>query len=52
MVYKFKTGYFSKISAQTAGEELARLNEQGIKTPRGVLDASRDENAPLHPAFE
>lgn len=41
------------IDAQTAGEELTRIHaEHGRLTPRDVVDESRPEDAPLHPAFE
>lgn len=42
------------VSAQVAGEELRRIEEanDGILRPRDVVDESRPEEAPLHPAFE
>ncbi|RHF51452.1 hypothetical protein DW674_06710 [Mitsuokella multacida] len=52
MVYQYKVPY-AKVSAQTAGEELARIEkENGSLTPELVVDESREENAPLHPVFE
>ena len=52
MVYQYKVPY-AKVSAQTAGEELARIErEKGALTPELVVDESREEKAPLHPAFE
>lgn len=52
MVYQYKVPY-AKVSAQTAGEELARIEkEKGSLTPELVVDESREENAPLHPVFE
>lgn len=52
--YKFKDGWNPKnVSAQTVGEECERLanTDEGL-TSQTLLDASRDENAPLHNAFE
>lgn len=52
MVYQYKVPY-ARVSAQTAGEELARIEEEkGLLTPELVVDASRAESAPLHPVFE
>ena len=52
MVYEYKVPY-EKVSAQEAGEELARIEcEHGGLTPELVVDASRAESAPLHPVFE
>lgn len=52
MVYEYKVPY-TKVSAQEAGEELARIErEHGGLTPELVVDASRVESAPLHPVFE
>lgn len=52
MVYQYKVPY-ARVSAQTAGEELARIEcEHGGLTPELVVDASRAESAPLHPVFE
>lgn len=52
MVYQYKVPY-AKVSAQTAGEELARIEkENGSLTPELVVDESRGEDAPLHPVFE
>lgn len=55
MVFQFKQGLGSlfPVSAQTAGEELARIHEKrGSLTPSGIVDESRTEQAPLHPVFE
>lgn len=52
MVYRYKTGYFNKVPAQIAGEEIHRLYEEGKSQPKDIVDASRPEDAPLHPAFE
>ena len=51
-VYKWKTGARLRVSAQTAGEECARLERMGRLTPPELVDASRPEDAPLHSAFE
>lgn len=51
-VYKWKTGARLRVSAQTAGEECARLERAGRLTPSELVDASRPEDAPLHGAFE
>ena len=55
--YQFTKGLkeFSEdaITAQDAGEELARIHaERDRLTPQVVVDESRPEDAPLHPAFE
>jgi hypothetical protein len=50
----FKNGYRIKgINAQTAGEELARIEKHRgeLKAP-DVVDEARPEDALLHPAFE
>lgn len=52
MVYKYKTGYFNKVPAQVAGEEIRRLYDEGKNKPKDIVDASRPEDAPLHPVFE
>jgi len=52
MIYQFKSGSFIRADAQIAGEMCERLAEQGTLTPRSLLDANRDENAPLHNCFE
>ena len=51
--YAFKHGVRYSIDAETAGKELARIQkEHGVTTPGAVVDASRPEDAPLHPVFE
>ena len=52
MVYQYKTGFFNKVPAQVAGEEINRLYNEGKSQPKDIVDASRPEDAPLHPAFE
>lgn len=52
--YEFTSNIgFKKVSAQTVGEVCEELerSEAGL-TPQSLLDASRNENAPLHNAFE
>lgn len=49
----FKEFHEDGIAAQDAGEELARIHaERDRLTPQVVVDESRPEDAPLHPAFE
>ena len=51
--YEFSGGSgFRKIDAQTVGEICEELENSGTGlSPRSLLDASRDENAPLHGCF-
>ena len=51
--YEF-SGYMRgcKVTAQEVGEVCEQLEKQGELSPKTLLDASRDENAPLHNAFE
>lgn len=52
-VYSDGTDHISGVDAQTAGEELARIKaEHGFLQPAVVVDESRPDDAPLHPAFE
>lgn len=52
-IYKWKSGARMKGSAQVAGEECARIMARdGNLTPTALVDASRDEDAPLHGSFE
>lgn len=53
MVYQYKVKGIHKAPAQVAGEVCAWLenSEQGL-SPKTLLDASRDANAPLHDEFE
>jgi hypothetical protein len=55
--YQFAKGFkeFDEdaITAQDAGDELTRIQaEHGSLTPQSVVDESRPDDAPLHPAFE
>ena len=52
MVYQFKRGSHIKADAQTAGEMCEKLEKTVGLTPENLLDANREENAPLHDAFE
>lgn len=55
--YRFTNDYKEfddeAVDAQTAGEELTRIYaERGKLTAKDVVDESRPDDAPLHPAFE
>tara|TARA_R100001510_G_C7523224_1_gene117833 strand:+ start:108 stop:605 length:498 start_codon:yes stop_codon:yes gene_type:complete len=52
--YEFRNGAHIKgVTADEAGDELARIyKEKGQLTAPLVVDESRPEEAPLHPAFE
>ena len=52
MIYKWKTGYYSKIPAAVAGEVMNQLSSENRLTARDLVDVSRPEDAPLHGAFE
>lgn len=54
MVYKWKDSSRFAVKAQVAGETLASIRQAngGHLTPEAVVDASRDEDAPLHRCFE
>lgn len=55
---KSRTRYFwapgsrHKVSAQVAGEVCDELSVDGKITPSDMVDASRPDDAPLHPEFE
>lgn len=52
-VYKYASnGRGRKVAPQVAGEEIERISAMGELTPKAVVDASRPEEAPLHPEFE
>ena len=42
------------VPAQAVGEELERICKQsdGVLDPKIIVEEARDENSPLHPAFE
>ena len=49
----WKTGYSPKnVSAQTAYDVISGLQEKGKREASDLVDASRPEDAPLHPLFE
>ena len=52
MVYKWKEKAMISANAQVAGEMCERLDAVGNLTARGLLDANRPEDAPLHNEFE
>lgn len=53
MIYKFRENYRINVPAQTIGEEVERIErERGSCPPDVLVDESREESAPLHPAFE
>lgn len=53
MVYKWKVPGLMPVDAQTAGEEIDRLYQsKGRILPEDIVEASKDESAPLHPCFE
>jgi hypothetical protein len=54
MIYQYRPGFRGNVGAQVAGERLAELAEAngGHLTPAGVVEDSRDDDAPLHPCFE
>lgn len=53
MVYEFRAApYTVKASAQVVGEVCEALDRTGGLTPERLVDASRDEAAPLHGEFE
>lgn len=51
--FKWKNGS-PGVNAEIAGVELERIREsnEGVLRPRDVVEESRPEAAPLHPAFE
>ena len=54
MVYKFRPGFSSKVSAPVAGERLEEIREanDGLLRPRDVVESARPKDDPLHPHFE
>ena len=53
MVYKWKIQGVMPVDAQTAGEEIDRLYQsKGRILPEDIVEASKDESAPLHSCFE
>lgn len=55
MVYKFKdTASMPNVDPQAAGERLEelRVHNNGLLTPRAIIEEARPESSPLHNAFE
>ena len=52
MVYEWKTASYIKADANVAGKQCEVLEKTVGLTPKNLLDANRDENAPLHNEFE
>lgn len=52
MVYEWKTASYIKTDANIAGKQCEELEKTVGLTPKNLLDANRDENAPLHSEFE
>ena len=53
MVYKWKTPGFYSMSADTAAQEIKRIERvDGAITPVGIVDASRPTEAVLHTCFD
>ena len=52
LIYKLKSGARLPVSAQTAGEECARLESEGRLTPHNLVEDNRPDDAPLHSCFE
>lgn len=52
MVYEWKTASYIKTDANIAGKQCEELEKTVGLTPKNLLDANRDENAPLHNEFE
>jgi hypothetical protein len=52
-VYQWRDGGTGGVSAQAAGEEIQRIRDRdGFCEPEILVDESRPEEAPLHPAFD
>ena len=41
----------TKAQAERYGLEIQRLNEQGVQTPKGIVEAARSPRSPLHDHF-
>lgn len=52
MVYEWKTASYIKVDANVAGKQCEQLEKTVGLTPKNLLDANRDESAPLHNEFE
>lgn len=51
-VYKWTLGSRVKCDAQKVGEQCEHLAQDGNLTPKALVDANRDIDAPLHSFFE
>lgn len=51
-VYRFKGGSRFKVDAQIVGNACEELEKQGNLTAKALVDVARDEENPLHEAFE
>lgn len=52
MVYEWKTASYIKADANVAGKQCEELEKTVGLTPKNLLNANRDESAPLHNEFE
>lgn len=52
MIYQWKSGSRHGCDANVAGEVCESLASSGRLTPKGLVDESRPEDAPLHGEFE
>ena len=52
MVYEWKTASYIKADANIAGKQCEELEKTVGLTAKNLLDANRDESAPLHNEFE
>lgn len=52
MVYEWKTASYIKADANVVGKQCEELEKTVGLTAKNLLDANRDENAPLHSEFE
>lgn len=51
--YEFRKGSRYSVDAEVVGVELERIQrENGVTTPKAVVEAGRPDDAPLHPVFE
>lgn len=52
MTYKWKSGSHIKADPAIAAAQMDKLEKEGNLTAKGLLDANRPEDAPLHNEFE
>lgn len=50
--FAFAEGYHAKVKAEVAGKVCSDLAKKDRLTAANLVDVSRPEDAPLHPAFE